>query len=537
MHFRHSFVATFVSISCLSSRVTSFLLNSPSKQRLPAVPRLWSTSSTSNVQSNDPYENNLSTLESTTLGRIAPNTQALSHLASQLEEGDLNLLPEYQRKYVWKKDKASRLIVTALCNRFIPSIVVHERKQGEFDVVDGKQRLTALLSFYLAGAKPDLYQKLKTDNRLSGDSMLQKLEEDYESLNGLTYAQLSKNRKRAFKSFQLPVVTISCDANPRDVFCVYEDINSGGEDLSKQQLRRAAFWGEDGQYIKLLDKLAENEDFQQIRDREAFDQKKYTLDEKEQDRELILRAFAFAANGQNFKIPMKIFLNSELERFVTVSSSSLQKELADKEETFKFVMKVCNNVFTDEDGAFRVWSKSKKTGEMEWGNKISVKAWDIFYPVYAELKVTYQKVEMYTKSKADIVAGVKNVFEDKEFEACMAGGMTAKKFETGKTIIRSSLRKALEKNNRGAASIAPRYFNLSKQEKERLHESQDGICPLCNETIDKRHISDGKRVELDHKQPFSKGGASTLDNCQLVHTECNRHKSNKYEDDNTTSRL
>lgn len=37
------------------------------------------------------------------------------------------------------------------------------------------------------------------------------------------------------------------------VFNIYDDINSGGTAMTKQQLRRAAFWGP---YIRLLDELA-----------------------------------------------------------------------------------------------------------------------------------------------------------------------------------------------------------------------------------------------------------------------------------------
>ena len=47
------------------------------------------------------------------------------------------------------------------------------------------------------------------------------------------------------------------------VFAAYEDINSGGEDLKAQQLRRAAYFGA---YIELLDKLAANAEFQAVRD-------------------------------------------------------------------------------------------------------------------------------------------------------------------------------------------------------------------------------------------------------------------------------
>ena len=46
----------------------------------------------------------------------------LSQFVSWLEKSKLNLFPEYQREYVWKPEKASRLIATVLCNRYVPPI-------------------------------------------------------------------------------------------------------------------------------------------------------------------------------------------------------------------------------------------------------------------------------------------------------------------------------------------------------------------------------------------------------------------------------
>jgi len=45
----------------------------------------------------------------------------------------LNVWPE-QRGYVWKAERASRLIVTALCNRIVPGIVLHEKTKGVYEV-------------------------------------------------------------------------------------------------------------------------------------------------------------------------------------------------------------------------------------------------------------------------------------------------------------------------------------------------------------------------------------------------------------------
>ncbi|MEG1686869.1 MAG: DUF262 domain-containing protein [Angelakisella sp.] len=52
------------------------------------------------------------------------------------------------------------------------------------------------------------------------------------------------------------------------------------------------------------------------------------------------------------------------------------------------------------------------------------------------------------------------------------------------------------------------------------YERQKGICPSCKEHFD----LDG--MQADHITPWSKGGRTTAENCQMLCDDCNRRKSN-----------
>jgi hypothetical protein len=52
------------------------------------------------------------------------------------------------------------------------------------------------------------------------------------------------------------------------------------------------------------------------------------------------------------------------------------------------------------------------------------------------------------------------------------------------------------------------------------YERQKGICPKC-----KNHF-DIEGMQADHITPWSKGGKTTLENCQMLCADCNRRKSN-----------
>jgi len=54
--------------------------------------------------------------------------------------------------------------------------------------------------------------------------------------------------------------------------------------------------------------------------------------------------------------------------------------------------------------------------------------------------------------------------------------------------------------------------------KAQAFERQGGVCPLCRETFD------ADQMEADHIDPWSEGGKTTPENCQMLCKPCNRRK-------------
>ena len=531
----------------------------------PAAAASSATAASPTTNTNNSYETALAEMESEVLYGTTPKMCDLDQLAGWVRRNRLDLSPKYQRGYVWKEDKASRLIVTALCNRIVPGIVLHEVQKGTYAVVDGKQRLTTLLGFYLAGEDPELFQKLCEQfqrvhsssskpliNNGSGTfttgggsggglfTTLRKLDENYEDLEGLTYAQLSKERQDALQSYTIPCTIIPYGTPKEEVFSCYEDINSGGIDLKAQQLRRAVFYGD---YIDLLDRLALNADFQCIREPNRF--RKHNDNNKnhqnhnpqallcphESDRELILRAFAWSRNHLKYKRPLKTFLNAELQHYesmkkgnVGVDALSL-KELQQREEEFIFIMRVWRNVFSEDDGAFRAWvpsSKGNSKSTWSWAPKITVGFWDVMYTVLVELRHLHPTEPVYMQNKEALKRAIQELFETEKLE--VTSTVTIKKFLNRRNTIRRALLKVLD-----GASPTKRMFSHSKILKEQLFHKQNGQCSICGHAIDERRLNDGSYVHLDHVVPFSKGGASSKENAALAHAACNLSKGAKTE--------
>lgn len=67
-----------------------------------------------------------------------------------------------------------------------------------------------------------------------------------------------------------------------------------------------------------------------------------------------------------------------------------------------------------------------------------------------------------------------------------------------------------------------RHLNIrafTDNQKREAYERQNGVCRSCGNQFD---IS---KMEADHITPWSKGGRTSADNCQMLCLDCNRRKS------------
>lgn len=75
-----------------------------------------------------------------------------------------------------------------------------------------------------------------------------------------------------------------------------------------------------------------------------------------------------------------------------------------------------------------------------------------------------------------------------------------------------------------------KFLNIrafTDNEKRQAYERQGGICPHCvKERRDKTHYEINE-MEADHITPWSEGGKTNIDNCQMLCKEHNRRKSDK----------
>lgn len=222
----------------------------------------------------------------------------LNMLSEKIEgEPRYKLDPEYQRRHRWSVQRKSRLIESFLMNVPVPPVFLYERELARFEVMDGRQRLTALSEFY------------------SNTFALEGLQY-WADLDGRYYRDLPKKirdgiDRRYISSIILLKETASDEAQAtRLKKMVFERLNSGGVKLEPQETRNAVY---DGPLNQLCLKLSENAHFRsmwgipnQIAECDGDDQSAGESEdvdeptktgrrmfEKMEDVELVLRFFAY----------------------------------------------------------------------------------------------------------------------------------------------------------------------------------------------------------------------------------------------------
>ena len=140
----------------------------------------------------------------------------------------------YQRKLVWTIQEKQSFIESIISKYPVPLILLAEKNNKnnkEFEIIDGMQRLNAIMSFINQEFDIDgEYFDLDTlaDTKLAKDShrLLQKCK----VMDRAVCAEIAR--------YQIPL-SIYQEADERRIDEVFRRLNSGGKQLSRQELRQA----------------------------------------------------------------------------------------------------------------------------------------------------------------------------------------------------------------------------------------------------------------------------------------------------------
>ena len=248
---------------------------------------------------------------------------------SQINKGNIDLQPGFQRRAAWDDVRKSRLIESVIVGMPVPNIVLAENKvhRGRFIVIDGKQRLLSINEF-IKGS----YSLRGLDMR--GD------------LNDKTYTQLPDADKEYLDNSTIRATVIKNWGDEDFLYATFFRLNSGSLPLSPQELRKALIGG------KLLDSI---EGY--LINSGAFHQMfGDNLDKRMRDSELVLRFIAYDRALTEYRGDFKKFLD-DATKFYESEWDARQKDVIDQFHRLDVALVTCKDIFGRD--CFKKWLGSK----------------------------------------------------------------------------------------------------------------------------------------------------------------------------------
>lgn len=211
------------------------------------------------------------------------------------------LTPEYQRLFRWSQSQRSRLIESILLELPIPQIFVVEQQNGVFELVDGLQRISSVIQFV------DPEQVSLDPLKLDGCDLITEL-------NGKYFEDLPLGLRLRIKRARVRLVVIKRSSSFMLRYEMFRRLNTGGSDLSEQEIRNCTsrMIGESGiRFYDFLSDCAKYENF-----KKCISTLPDTEKEKRADEEYVLRFIALKIAKNQFKGSVRDWLDNCMEDII-----------------------------------------------------------------------------------------------------------------------------------------------------------------------------------------------------------------------------
>lgn len=174
---------------------------------------------------------------------------SFGELMNMYDDKELIIDPEFQRYFRWDQYQRTRFLESVLCGIPVPSVFMAEDKDGKWEVVDGLQRISTILSFF---------GKLKGD-KASENGWKMCAGDIIEELEGRGAEDLPPKFQLNIKRSPIRVEVIKWDSDYDMRYELFNRLNTGGSPLTDQEVRNCIFRGTGGQLSIEIRELAKNQ--------------------------------------------------------------------------------------------------------------------------------------------------------------------------------------------------------------------------------------------------------------------------------------
>lgn len=397
----------------------------------------------------------------------------ISALHMRYKSGDLVLDPIFQRRKVWEDARSSRLIESLLLEVPLPIFYLAESADGNEEVIDGQQRLSAFFRF------------LDNDYPLRGLKALP-------HLNGVLFKDLDKPLQKIVRDSSIRTITFKKESEEGLRFEIFERLNTGAVPLNRQELRNCVYRGP---YNKLLNTLSADPDYRALMGLKG-------PEKRMKDVEYVLRFAAFFhATYLKYKPPMARFLDDDMRKYQQISST----EIEELRTGFKTAVALTRSLL-GQNAFKRYYRGTEKAPGGHWEpTKFNASLFDILLWSLSGRDKNQIMANLDAIREALIVL----MTEDQDFiDSIELSTSALKMVQMRFDKWRSALDATLE-----AHPKQPRTF--SNTLKRELFQA-DPTCAICGQSI-----VDIDDAAVDHITQYWIGGKTIPENARLTHRYCN----------------
>lgn len=212
---------------------------------------------------------------------------SFGEIINMYRDKEIIISPEYQRAFRWDEQRQSDFIESILLGIPFPSIFVATNPDGKWELIDGLQRVSTVLSFFneLKDVEGNPYPK--NGLKLVEGSMLKGLQD-------ITIDTLPLEYKLQIKRTPCRVEIILKESEFKMRYELFKRLNTGGEGLSRQEIRNCIFRGLDSRYSEFIAKLSKNNIFRDIVNISVSNEEKMYYEE------LVLRYLTLKNKGTRY---------------------------------------------------------------------------------------------------------------------------------------------------------------------------------------------------------------------------------------------
>jgi ABC-type dipeptide/oligopeptide/nickel transport system ATPase component len=342
---------------------------------------------------------------------IETPSYSIGYLIDRLEHNEINMNTDFQRENnLWTADKQSRLIESVLLGLPLPAFYF-DTSNPKWDIIDGLQRCCSIENFCVN-------KKLK----LIGLEFL-KEKDGKPYLEGKGFDDLDRTLQRSIITKPITVNLIK-KADKKIRFILFKRLNTGGLELTPQEIRNAVYQGKPAETIKEFAKL---DSFKRATD--------YRVpSNRMQDRDFVSRFLAFyLIEYTKYSPGLDDFINKSMDILENYNTSDIEMIKQDFIKSLNLAYKIFKN------DAFR-----KRTNKNDVRRPINKAYFEVITVLLS--KLSNSEIEQLNDNKEILKSNLIRLLRNDRYSNSLSGGTGTK---DSVTIRFSWFKKVLDKSING----------------------------------------------------------------------------------------